>query len=272
MPRPPHQVTFLPVRGIAGVEVMKRSYVGPPMPAYIAHGFVLSQIIVGDGDVRVAGQVQRLESGMVALAEPGELVAVVNRRIVSSRLWSLAIESSAFMRPAESAKPASLGEQARSGIVGDRSVKASLKRLFESVVAGEEELEQQSRYTALLAAMLRYEPRESVLAARSIVRRARSILHDRWAESVRLDELCGEVGADRFYLIRAFSRELGVTPHAYQVLLRVARARALLRAGRSLRDTCADAGFADQSHLSRHFRRVVGVTPGRYARLVRDVA
>ena len=40
------------------------------------------------------------------------------------------------------------------------------------------------------------------------------------------------------------------------------RARAVLRAGRSLADAAAAAGFADQSHLGRSFRAVMGSTPG----------
>ena len=268
MARSAHKLSFLPARGLAGVEMATREYRGPIMPAYVAHGFVLSIIDEGEASVRIAGQVHHVSARSVTLAEPGDLLVAVKRNSVATRVRTLSIDSTAFIRPTDLALPAG-SSRMRSGLVRDRDVTVSLRRVLKGVVGRDDEQELHARYTLLLAAMLGYEPEGTVMAARAVVRRARGILHDRWSETVRLDELCKEVGADRFYLIRAFAREVGVTPHAYQVLLRVARARALLRAGRSLRDICVDAGFADQSHLSRHFSRVVGITPGAYARLVR---
>jgi AraC-like DNA-binding protein len=69
----------------------------------------------------------------------------------------------------------------------------------------------------------------------------------------------------RFHLVHAFTSEVGLPPHAYQIHLRIRRSRALLAAGMPLGGIAADLGFADQSHFGRHFRRVVGVTPGAYA-------
>jgi AraC-like DNA-binding protein len=72
-------------------------------------------------------------------------------------------------------------------------------------------------------------------------------------------------GLSRFELVRRFGAQIGLTPHAYQTNLRVARARALLAAGIPPAAVAAECGFADQPHLTRTFRRAVGVTPGRYA-------
>ena len=49
-------------------------------------------------------------------------------------------------------------------------------------------------------------------------------------------------------------------------LLRVSRARELLRAGVHVAEAAQAVGFYDESQLHRHFRRIVGVTPGAYAR------
>jgi AraC-like DNA-binding protein len=66
--------------------------------------------------------------------------------------------------------------------------------------------------------------------------------------------------------LRSFKRNIGMTPHAYQVQLRVDRARRMLAHGADVADAAAAAGFCDQSHLHRHFTRTVGVTPGVYQR------
>ena len=101
------------------------------------------------------------------------------------------------------------------------------------------------------------------------VRRAVAHLGERWAERVPLAELAAVAGLSRFELVRRFGAQIGLTPHAFQTNLRIARARELLAAGSAPAAVAAACGFADQAHLTRTFRAAVGVTPARYARAVR---
>jgi AraC-like DNA-binding protein len=105
----------------------------------------------------------------------------------------------------------------------------------------------------------------------AVVRRVRDYLCEAYARQVSLDELAGVAGMCKYALVRAFSKEVGMPPHAYQTYVRVLRARELIAAGRRLSSVALDVGFTDQSHLSRNFKRVLGVTPGRYARLAQEV-
>jgi AraC-like DNA-binding protein len=81
---------------------------------------------------------------------------------------------------------------------------------------------------------------------------------------VSLTELAAMSGVSRFQLLRAFARELGITPHAYLVQRRVCVARQLLADGQTPAQAASQVGFADQSHMTRAFVRHVGITPGRY--------
>ncbi len=98
------------------------------------------------------------------------------------------------------------------------------------------------------------------------VRRARERIDADPAAPVTLIDLAKEAGLSRYQLIRAFARELGLTPHAYIVQRRIALAQRLIRAGRDLAEVATEAGFCDQSHLTRWFVRQFGVTPHHYAR------
>jgi AraC-like DNA-binding protein len=100
------------------------------------------------------------------------------------------------------------------------------------------------------------------------VGRIRSLIEARYAEDLRLDELAAHAGLSTHHLIRAFRREVGLTPHAYVVDVRVRRAQDRLRAGRAPAEVAADVGFADQAHLTRAFKARLGVTPGAYRRAV----
>jgi AraC-like DNA-binding protein len=101
------------------------------------------------------------------------------------------------------------------------------------------------------------------------VARARELLRARLEEPPTLDELGREAGANKFVLLRRFKRELGVTPHAYLVALRIDRARELLGRGMPPVEVASTLGFADQSHFTRAFRANVGLTPRAYALRVR---
>jgi AraC-like DNA-binding protein len=93
---------------------------------------------------------------------------------------------------------------------------------------------------------------------------AREFLDARAADNVSLRDLAGHTGLTPSYLCRAFRRVTGMTPHAYQLQVRVRRAKAMLLAGYPIARAAAEAGFWDQAHLTRHFKSTIGVSPGRY--------
>jgi AraC-like DNA-binding protein len=102
------------------------------------------------------------------------------------------------------------------------------------------------------------------------VNRTKEYLEEHYAEQVSLHDLARLTRLSPYYLHRSFCRKVGMPPHAYQVQVRVSRARSFLRRGRSISDAACAAGFADQSHFTRHFKRFTGVTPGRYLRLEQE--
>lgn len=106
-------------------------------------------------------------------------------------------------------------------------------------------------------------------AASLPILRARARIDDDPAASPTLASLAAEAGLSRFQLLREFTRETGLPPHAYLVQRRVALARQLIAAGCALADAAAAAGFADQSHMTRAFVRMHGITPSNYASAVR---
>ncbi|WP_245155764.1 helix-turn-helix domain-containing protein [Paracoccus ravus] len=85
-------------------------------------------------------------------------------------------------------------------------------------------------------------------------------------EDVSLDELCRVTGLRRRQTIEAFRRVTGLPPPPGNLQRKVRLVKRLLRAGQSLAEAAAQAGFADQSHKGRHFRAIVGITPAPFAK------
>lgn len=103
------------------------------------------------------------------------------------------------------------------------------------------------------------------------VRRALAHIAANCALSITLGELAVLTGRTPFQLIRAFRKELGITPHAMLIRIRIRRAAELLAAGVSIAGVAADLGFVDQTHFGRHFKRIHRQTPGRFRNAVRSL-
>ena len=126
-----------------------------------------------------------------------------------------------------------------------------------------------AREEALIACLTRVMQRHGIDGPQNSKRSPSTLvamqrLEDEPESSASLADLANLCGLSRFQFLRGFSKEMGVTPHAYLIQLRVRKARRLLATGKSPVDAALLTGFADQSHLTRAFVRQFGVTPGRY--------
>ena len=152
--------------------------------------------------------------------------------------------------------------------VADPALYSGLIRCASSIQAGEAALDQQVKFVEFLTAVLGYTEKKPAITtyAHAAIRRARTLLHARFNESVTLAELSAASHLSRFHLVRSFTREFGLPPHAYQIHMRIERARELLRAGMPSVQVASSVGFSDQSHFTRHFKKIMRVTPSEYAR------
>jgi AraC-like DNA-binding protein len=105
--------------------------------------------------------------------------------------------------------------------------------------------------------------REDRNESESLAARIRECLHAEDA-TIGLDAVAKELKLSRFKALRAFRRRYELSPHQYQVGLRIGRARRLLASGMPLATVAAECRFADQSHFTRHFKQLFSVTPGNY--------
>lgn len=97
------------------------------------------------------------------------------------------------------------------------------------------------------------------------LRDAKDLLHDRFSETMTLNEIAEQVCVHPVHLARAFRRRYGCSLGEYQRRLRVEHASRQLVATRcSLADIALAAGFADQAHFSRVFKKRTGLTPAKF--------
>jgi AraC-like DNA-binding protein len=263
---PGERLSFHRPGAVPGVEVMAASDSFEPWHVYHER-YAVCAVLTAATSIRYRGKVEPVVDRGVSFFEPGEVHRnlKVHKR---SEFKVLFLDSAVFEQAAE------LG--------GRRTAHFDLHPrptpgLFDSVYAFGEAierdcgvLEQQSRFMFCLEnflACMEHPVNLSGAVDRSAVRRAQRYLVERYNQSVTLDELVAVSGISKFHLVRAFSKFVGLPPHAFQLHIRIERARTLLRQRLLPVEVAMAVGFADQSHLTRHFKRMWGITPGAYARL-----
>lgn len=97
-----------------------------------------------------------------------------------------------------------------------------------------------------------------------VVDHAKSIIREQCVTGVNIHDLADVVRLDVRYLITLFKSGTGLTPHQFQIAIRVELARKLLQQNIPLKEVAVMTGFSDQSHLNRHFKRLYGYSPGIY--------
>lgn len=155
--------------------------------------------------------------------------------------------------------------------VQDKQLSAMLLKLFSSMT--EPGIEQGLMEEGLLQCMMHLSGNHSLTppyrpVITPSIQRVKQYLDDSPTLQTSLTELAALGDLSRFQLLRSFAREVGTTPHAYLLQLRVRHARRWLAKGNSLADTAILSGFSDQSHLTRAFVRQMGVTPARYQKAI----
>ncbi|MDC5322639.1 AraC family transcriptional regulator [Acinetobacter baumannii] len=81
---------------------------------------------------------------------------------------------------------------------------------------------------------------------------------------ISLEELAQRVGLSRYAIIRLFKTNVGLTPHAFQINLKINQAREQLKQGVPLAELAINLGFSDQSHFHKAFKAHTGVTPRQF--------
>ncbi|WP_051014645.1 AraC family transcriptional regulator [Teichococcus cervicalis] len=87
------------------------------------------------------------------------------------------------------------------------------------------------------------------------------------SEPLSVADLAALLGLSTGYFSRAFRASQSLSPHAFILQRRLARAQAMmLSSSCGLSEIALECGFCDQPHLTRRFRLALGVSPAAWRR------
>jgi AraC-like DNA-binding protein len=256
---------------LPGVELVRGVHVGPPPKWHFIPMVQIHLVQAGAARIWCCGRSHVVSAGDVVVNAPNH-----NPRI-DERLTPFAATLRIYIVPRRfDVLTSGIGGPASNGftlaVLEDHSAAEALQDLAGGITDGEPGPPLGRKLTALVriaARALRSRPQAELVPrqARPEIERTRRLLEERFDQPLSLDELTSAAGMSKFHYLRLFHEAVGKTPHAYQMHLRIARARELLDGGVHSADVALRCGFADQSHFTRCFKNIVGYTPVQFARL-----
>lgn len=146
--------------------------------------------------------------------------------------------------------------------------------LYDAILSKAPRLKREEAFFFLLEQVIREyaKPFEELAAAEpdEQIKRLCSYMEEHFEENISLDELLGMTTFGKSYLLRQFTKQVGVSPYRYLQNVRLDRAKKLLEQGIAPVDAAVMTGFSDQSHFTNFFKEFIGLTPKQYQRIFTD--
>lgn len=159
-------------------------------------------------------------------------------------------------------------------VVFKSDITKSIHDLYDTIVNNRPKLEKEEAFYFLLEQVIQEyaEPFETadIQKPNEQIRMLCEYMEEHFSENITLDELTDMTNFGKSYLLRCFTRQLGVSPYRYLQTIRLDKARKFLEQGIPPIDAADMAGFSDQSHFTNFFRDFIGLTPKQYQRIFTD--
>ncbi len=253
------------------VEAYQFQGVMQAFPNHFHEHYVIGFIERGRRNLKVRGGCLLTAPGDLLLFNPGENHACEAHDDQPLDYRCINIEPGVLARAAQDMFGKEVIPQFEQPVVFRCELTEELRELHTMILRGERGVRKEEKFYFLLEQLLRdyaeAGEREPVTELRAEVKAVCDYLNTHAQEQISLDALGEIAGLSKYHLLRAFTKETGITPYRYLETIRIDQAKALLKQGVSPAEAALSAGFSDQSHFSNAFKRFIGLTPGQYRRV-----
>ncbi len=149
-----------------------------------------------------------------------------------------------------------------------------LRELHQSIMEEESGFRKEEIFFFLLEQLIEEHTEQAMTTGKkeqsTEVKAISEFLENNYMENVTLDDLCKLTGLSKYYLLRSFTKQKGITPYRYLETMRIDKAKKMLEQGVMPIDVAFKTGFTDQSHFSNFFKKFIGLTPKQYMNIFKD--
>ncbi len=149
-----------------------------------------------------------------------------------------------------------------------------LRELHQMLMEEEKDFRKEELFFFLLEQLIEeYTEQAATTATAEQSAEARAIcefLEKHYMETITLADLGNLTGLSKYYLLRSFTKQKGISPYSYLETIRIDKAKKMLERGMLPIDVALQTGFTDQSHFSNFFKKFIGLTPKQYMSIFKD--
>lgn len=95
-------------------------------------------------------------------------------------------------------------------------------------------------------------------------------INDNIKKKLTIDEVCQYICLSKFYFLRIFKKEVGVTPYKYILYCKIEAVKNDLYSDIDINTLVSEYEFYDLSHLNKNFKKIYGITPLEYKELCKN--
>lgn len=249
------------------IEAYRFQGIVQPFPNHFHEYYVIGLVEEGQRRMTCKNREYTIQRGTIVLLNPGDNHGCVQ---TGSGTWDyrgLNISKAVMAPLAEEVT----GRRELPGfsqcVIADQEAACCLRLLHEGILTGCCEFEREEQLLLLLSLLLQRYGRpfaSCVPECRAEIEKACTFMEQHFDQRICLDQICHCAGLSRSTLLRAFTKEKGVTPYNYLESVRVGKAKTLLEQGVPPMEAALRTGFSDQSHFTNYFSRYIGLPPGAY--------
>ncbi len=252
------------------LELLRATFINHSFAKHTHETFAIGTVVLGAETFAYRSQVYEAPAGSVVVVHPGE---VHTGHASTKKGWTYrmlypdpALLQEAFSQATGQQRGLPLFPRP---VIQDEYLSNLLLRLHADLEKPLSTLEKQSRLLWVFGqlALRHAEERQAEFRLHQehwAVSQARDYLEACYSQNVSLEQLAAVAGLSRYHLLRVFRKTVGLPPHSYQTMLRIAKAKKRLALGESIVQVALETGFTDQSHFTHQFKRITGVTPAQY--------
>lgn len=238
-----------------------------PFPSHFHEHYVIGFVEKGERMLFCRDREYAIAEGSIVLFNPGDSHACVQSDEGTFDYRGFNISKEVMLDLAEEV----IGKRELPGfsenVVCDKEIACHLRPLHEMVMKGTGEFKKEETMLFLLSCLIQNygKPfRRCIPECRQEIEKACEYMAEHFTERIYLDQICRHAGLSKSTLLRAFTKEKGVTPYRYLETIRINEAKRLLSEGMPPVDAAIRTGFSDQSHFTNYFNQFIGLAPGTY--------
>jgi AraC-like DNA-binding protein len=152
-------------------------------------------------------------------------------------------------------------------VINDIEMSYYLKSLYKMILNKENYLKKEETFTTMLKYLIQKYGISfdmNMTKCSDEINKACEFMKKYYYQHITLEDICEYCYLSQSTLLRAFTKEKGITPYKYLETIRINKATEMLKSGMTPVDTAIHSGFTDQSHFTHHFHNYIGITPGMY--------